>query len=287
MENRMVRVFFISILVAAVALPSCVRPRGSAGQPNVQPDTSRAQRHFVVGEWDEAIAAYSEILAQYPSDGSIQREYREMIEKIKAEADRAFYSGDHDGAEKAYRILAENFPRFSALEETLSFEQAFLDQRILECRTALSERRARQSLAAGDYSGTLDIYRGISPNLLRESRVSSGLKRILEELKRAADGALARKDFRAAGKAYAALRNGFPLADRAGLTVGFSKSVADEGIKTCRAQLTKDGLDRYRKGQLKEAISVWQGLLEFDPDNIEIRKAVDTASEQLKKLKKG
>jgi cytochrome c-type biogenesis protein CcmH/NrfG len=57
-------------------------------------------------------------------------------------------------------------------------------------------------------------------------------------------------------------------------------------LKKCRAQLTRDGLDQYRKGNLKEAIAIWQGLLQFDPDNAEIRKAVDTATEQLKKLQK-
>ena len=60
----------------------------------------------------------------------------------------------------------------------------------------------------------------------------------------------------------------------------------EDGLKKCRVQLTRDGLDLYRQGKLKEAIAIWQGLLEFDPDNIEIRKAVDTATEQLKTIKK-
>jgi hypothetical protein len=45
-------------------------------------------------------------------------------------------------------------------------------------------------------------------------------------------------------------------------------------------------LEQYRKGNLAEAIAVWQGILLFDPDNIEIKKAIDTATEQLKKLQK-
>ncbi len=285
MNDRLVRALSISGFVAVMALASCVQPRGPAGRPNVQPDTSLAQRHFAVGEWDEAIAAYAELVAQYPGDGSILHEYEEMIEKIKAEADRAFASGDFGGAENIYGILAENLSRLAVLEGRISFEQAFLDQRILECRMALSERRARQSLAAGDYSRTLDSFRSLPPGVLQEPRVSSGMKRMMEELKRAAEGALARKDFVAAGKGYAALQDGFPLADRAGLELGFSRSVPREGIKTCRTQLTKDGLDLYRKGRLKEAIAIWEGLLEFDPENAEIRKAVETASEQLKKLK--
>lgn len=286
MDSRLGRALFIAVLVGGALLSACVQPRGPAARPVVRPDTSRAQRHFALGEFQEAIAAYAEIAEQYPGGGSVLSEYGEMIEKIKARADRSFDSGDYDGAEKAYRILAENFFLFATVEGTLSFGPPLLSRRILECQAALSERRARQSLAAGDYSRTLDSFRSLPPDVLQESRVSAGLGRMMEELKRSADRALARKDFRAAGKAYAALRDGLPLSDQAGLSLGFSKSVAEEGIKTCRAQLTKDGLDRYRKGQLKEAISVWQSLLEFDPNNTEIRKAVDTASEQLKKLKR-
>lgn len=286
MDSRLLRILFISVLIGGAVLSACLQPKGPGARPVVRPDTSRAQRYFAIGEFQEAIASFAETVEQYPDDGSVLSEYREMIEKIKAGADRSFDSGDYDGAESVYRILAENFSLFAALEGTLSFGPPLLSRRILECQASLSERRARKSLAARDYPRTLDSFRSLPPDVLQESRVSAGLGRMMEELKRSADRALARKDFRAAGKAYAALRDGLPLSDQAGLALGFLKSIVEKGLETCRAQLTKDGLDRYRKGQLKEAISVWQGLLEFDPDNAEIRKAVDTASEQLKKLRK-
>lgn len=106
----------------------------------------------------------------------------------------------------------------------------------------------------------------------------------MEEIKGLADKALARKDFVAAGKGYAVLWRESPMAQQAGLSLSFSRDDLDEGVKKCRTQLTREGLDQYRKGNLKKAIVIWQGLLQFDPDNAEIRKAVDTATEQLKKL---
>jgi len=48
--------------------------------------------------------------------------------------------------------------------------------------------------------------------------------------------------------------------------------------------LTKAGLEEYRKGNLAKAIAVWEGLLSFDPNNVEIRKAVDTARIQLNEI---
>jgi tetratricopeptide (TPR) repeat protein len=278
---RSVRVVLGGALAAWLGLFSCAPPR----EPAVAPDTSRAKRFFIVGDYEEAINAYAEIAGQYPGDKTVLGEYVSTVGEIKAQADSSFEAGDYPAAESTYLVLAANFPRFSAFEGSLSFTLSQLRQRILDCQTGLSERRARQALAAGDYLKTLDSYKDLPLEVLREERTSSGLKRIMEELKRLADTALARKDFVAAGKGYAALVEGDPLAERAGISFPSNKKAAEEGLKKCRAQLTKDGLDQYRKGRLKEAITIWRGLLEFDPDNAEIRKAAETASEQLEKLK--
>ena len=264
-------------------LSSCVQPKGPAGQPAVQPDTSLAQRHFLVGDYESAITAYAALSEHYRS---VLNEYAEIIESIKAKADGAFDSADYSAAENTYSVLLKNYFRFDAFERPLSFGPPLRSRRILECRIALSERRARQALAAGDYLKALNSFETLPPEVLREPGVAAGLGRIMEDIKRLADGAMARKDFRAAGKGYAALMNAAPLTEQAGLSLPLSSQALEEGLQKCRAQLTKDGLDLYRKGRIKDAIALWEGLLEFDPDNAEIRKAVDTASAQLKKLKR-
>jgi cytochrome c-type biogenesis protein CcmH/NrfG len=68
--------------------------------------------------------------------------------------------------------------------------------------------------------------------------------------------------------------------------VAFSKEALTKAVAVCRESLTKAGLTEYRKGNLAEAIAVWKGLLSFDPDNAEIKKAVNTARTQLDGIKK-
>ncbi len=283
MDTRLFKGALAAVLAGGLAFFSCAPPKG----PALLPDTSQARRYYVVGDFEEAIAAYATVAEEYPGHKSVLKEYAETIEKIKAKADQAFASADYGGAENIYSLLFTNYSRFAAFEKSLSFGPPLLNQRILECQTLLSERRARQSLAAGDYQRALDSYRILPSEVLRDSGVSGGLRRIIEELKRLADLAVARKDFRAAGKGYAALMNDAPLAEQAGLSLSFSRAALEEGVKKCRTELTKEGLDQYRKGHLKEAIAIWRDLLEFDSDNAEIRKAVETATEQLEKLKKG
>jgi tetratricopeptide (TPR) repeat protein len=247
---------------------------------------TQAQRRLAVGDFQGAMDSYAAIAESYPGDKSVLREYARAIEKIKAQADRWFEEKDFAAAEKTYSLLLANFLRFTGFEKSLPFEPEFLRQRVLECQEHLSERRARKSLAEGDYLKALDGFKVLPLEVLRHPALSAGLRRIMEEIKGSADKALARKDFVAAGKAYAVLGQGYPLAQQVGLSLSFSRNDPDEGMKKCRTQLTREGLDQYRKGNLKEAIAIWQGLLQFDPDNAEIRKAVDTATGQLKKLQK-
>jgi tetratricopeptide (TPR) repeat protein len=276
---------FKVLLVASLGgllLFSCAPPR----KPGLRPDTTQAQRRLAGDDFQGALDSFAALAESYPGDRDVLREYKAAAEKIKARADGWFEENDFAAAEKAYSLLLANFFRFAGFEESLSFGPEFLNRRIPVCQEHLSERRARQSLAEGDYLRALDGFKILPQDALQNPAQSAGLRRIMEEIRGLADKALARKDFVSAGKGYAVLWREYSLAQQAGFSLSFSRNDADEGMKHCRTQLTREGLDQYRKGNLKEAIAIWQGLLLFDPDNAEIRKAVDTATEQLTKLRK-
>ena len=275
---------FKALLVAATSglfLFSCA-PSPKLG---LTPDLTQAQRRLAGDDFQGALDSFAAIAESYPDDKAVRKEYNAAVEKMKARAEGWFEEKDFDAAEKAYSLLLENFHRFTGFEKSLSFGPEFLSRRILQCQEHLSERRARQALAEGNYLRALDSFKVLPLETLRDPALSAGLRRIMEEIKVLADKAVARKDFVAAGKGYAVLWREYPIAPQVSLSLSFSRDDLDEGVKKCRTQLTREGLDQYRKGNLKEAIVIWQGLLQFDPDNAEIRKAVDTATEQLKKIK--
>jgi tetratricopeptide (TPR) repeat protein len=269
------------LAAAALVLYSCAPP-----PPGSRPDMDAARHRLAAEDFPAALDSYKEIAGNYPSDRNVSREFKDSVEKIKARADEWFEEKDFAAAEKTYTLLLGNFADFAGFEHSLSFGRDSLIFRIRECQEHLSERRARQSLAEGDYLRALDGFKVLPPDVLRSPAQSAGLRRIMEENKGLADKALARKDFGAAGKGYSVLWHEYPLAQQAGLSLSFSRNVVEEGLKNCRAQLTREGLDQYRKGKLEEAISIWRELLQFDPENAEIQKAAETAEEQLKKLGK-
>jgi len=261
---------------------SCAPP----GKPGLKPDLERAEHYLAVGDFQGALDSYASLAESFPDDRAVRKEFAGAVEEIKAQADGRFKEKDFASAEKTYSLLLDNFPRFRAFQESLSFGPEVLRRRVQECLEHLSERLARQALARGDYLKALEGFKGLPPEVLRSPAQAAGLRRIMEELRSLADKALARKDFAAAGKGYAVLWREYPMAQQTNISLSFTREDAEEGLKSCRAQLTREGLDQYRKGKLKEAIAIWQGLLEFDTDNTEIQKAVVTATEQLKKLQK-
>jgi len=272
----------ILVTAGALFLSSCA----PSGKPGLRPDMTRAEHYVAVGDFQGALDSYAALAENYPEDKSVMKGFAKAVEQMKARADERLKEKDFSSAEKTYSLLLAYFPRFRPFQGSLSFGPETLNRRVQECLEHLSERRARQSLAEGDTLRALDAFKGLPPEVLRSRDQTASLRRIMEEIRTLADRAVARRDFVAAGKGYAVLWQEYPLAKQVNISLSFTRNDAEEGWKNCRAQLTREGLDQYRKGNLKEAIAIWQGLLQFDPDNAEIRKAADTATEQLKKLQK-
>ncbi len=57
-------------------------------------------------------------------------------------------------------------------------------------------------------------------------------------------------------------------------------------MNVCSDRLMEKGIMEYRKGNLGNAVSLWQDILKFDADHEETSKAIDTATIQLNNLKK-
>lgn len=270
------------LCLAGALLFSCATQKKVAPKPAL----SQPRQYFEAGEFQKAIDSYSTALKKHPREKAVLNEYVRTLEETKRLADAAMEKKDFASAEKVLVLLEQNYPQFKPVEKSLSFTLQDLSQKIIACRISLREKQALMSLQAGDFQKTLDIYKAASKDYPGDPRLSAGLKKATEEIRRVADRALAKEDYISAGKAYFVLRKDYPLYEKLSPSPLFSKGTLDEGIKNCRTRLTQKGLEQYRKGKLTEAISLWQGILLFDPDNIEIKKAIQTANAQLKKLQK-
>jgi tetratricopeptide (TPR) repeat protein len=282
MNRSLDRIAGIFLLAAIGLCASCALGKNSALEISLKVPG----QYLGVGDFQRAIDFYQSAFLKYPEEARVRNEYIRALELMKREADRTLEAGDYLAAEKTYTVLLENYPQFKELEPEISFRPPFLERRIRECQTILAEQRARKSIQDGDFEKAFDAYKISGMERLKDSDLSASYRYLLEEVKHLADAALAGNDFKRSGAGYAALLKEHAAAREIGLLPPFSLKSLEEGLDHCRAQLTRKGLEEYRRGNLKSAVVLWQSLLEFDPGNAEIRKAVETATEQLRKLKK-
>jgi tetratricopeptide (TPR) repeat protein len=147
-----------------------------------------------------------------------------------------------------------------------------------------AERAAAQYLSAGDFEKALDAYKEVSGKYRKDSQVRKGISGVMEAIKKMADVSYRKGDFAASGKLSRILLKNVHLKGPGG-TPFFDAGAVARHLADCSERLTRRGLEYYRKGELKRAIAIWKNVLEFDPDNVEVRNAADTASAQLRNLR--
>lgn len=253
---------------------------------SVQPNLEVPRQHYAQGHLQKAIEGYTAALKRFPDESMVLENFSQVLEEIKQSADRAFQAEDYATAEQRYSLLLRNFPRFQTLEKRLSFDPEYLGYRIKDCLIARSKRLIQNTFEAGDFMNGLEAYRLAIQAFPEENSLKQNLIEAVQELHKGGEKALEEKACAAAGKMYSLLLNQCQWLNNLEMSFSFSSKSLEEGIKQCRIHLTRKGLELYRKKKLKEAISVWKSILEFDPENAEIKKAIGNAEEQLKKIKK-
>lgn len=273
-------IFYFSFLLI---FPSCISPKKEVTS---RPNLEVPRKHYSQGNFQKAIDGYSKALEKYPDEPIVVENYSKVLEEIKQSADVAFQSEEYLLAERRYSLLLRNFPRYKTFEMRLSFNLEYLGHRIKECLVAPSRVQTKDTIDVGEYVNTIEVYKGAIDAYPKENSLRKNFKEAVQELYRRGEKALEKEKFVTAGKLYTFLLNQNQWLRDSDILLPISNESLRERIKQCLIQLTRKGLELYRKEKLKEAISVWKSILEFAPENVEIKKAIGNAEEQLKKIKK-
>lgn len=144
--------------------------------------------------------------------------------------------------------------------------------------------QAKRYMATGEYQKAMDTYRiGRKDHPDNQILVRDYIKS-LEEIKITADRALDKKDFGSAGKIHSALLKNYPDFKVFAHMLSFNSAQLTLKLGDCKTALSKNGFQEYRASNLSEAISLWEDYLAIDPNNADIRKALNTARTQQKHL---
>ncbi len=144
--------------------------------------------------------------------------------------------------------------------------------------------QSKHDFNIGDYNKAIDMYKVPFAKYPENHELLSNYLKTVEDIKRIADKSFEKKEYSLAGKTYYALLRHYAYFKKFAKQMSFNSEFLTIRVTECRAYVSRDGFEQYRKRNVKGAISIWKNLLSFDPDNIYIRNAIDTATIQLKNL---
>jgi tetratricopeptide (TPR) repeat protein len=259
---------------------------GWVKRTQVKSAVDEAHQELRSGDFQKALDTYQLAYKKYPKDSEMLKNYIGAIESMKAQGDEAFARENFAQAQITYDLLLKNFPRFSDFANLLSFKKNFLVTRLKMSRMLPAEKQARSCLKNGEVQKGIDIYRGLIQQYPWDTTVRNGYVSLLESIKGQADLDFKHKDFAQAGRTYRILLKNYSSLSHLNRFFSYNAGLLDTGIETCRKILFEDALEQYRSGNLSQAISIWKNILTFDPENLEVKKAMDKAILQTRNLEK-
>lgn len=282
MKNLSRKIFLLKFILLGILLVSCAPQKKEAFDQVIV----ESQQQMIGGDYQKALDYYIVACEKHPDDKNLLENYLMTVKRIKQFGDMALEAEDFVLAKKIYSVLLKNYSHFRKFDRSLPFTKNSLRSTLRNCKINLSERRSRQYLDRGDFEKAIGSYRASYLEYPNDPVLLTNLINIILDMKFLAEIAISKEDFLSAGRIYHALLKNYKYFSKYYKSQSLPKEFLDKELNNCRLQLTKKGLEQYRKGNLAEAISVWKGILEFDPNNQQIKKAIETATTQLKNLRK-
>ncbi len=270
------------IAVVSLLLQSCLNQK----KADVDLTVTESQEYLDKADFQKAIDVYGSVYSKYPEDKPLVENYIRTVEEIYKTADMEFSRGNFVRAEKNYEILLTNFRYFRPFAQQLSFTSVNLNCKIRECRIKGAVNRAAQFMSVGDFLKALDSYKLVYGKYPNDNILLKNYIKSIEEIKEAADNEFRGGDYIHAGKRYRALLGNYANFGAFASSLSFDRQTVSARLKDCIKLLNQKGLDQYRDGNLKEALSIWKSILAIDSDNKAIRKTIETATVQMRNLQR-
>lgn len=148
------------LLIAIVSLASsCAHP----SQPSPSPDVrtiNQAKANLSSGNFKKALDIYAAALDRHPGSVDLQDAYREALESVNENADKAYEAQDYARAGDLYHTLLRSGFSKRPLQRELSFDADHIAMRIGACSKMLMELGIMK-YRSGDLEQAIAVWKKI------------------------------------------------------------------------------------------------------------------------------
>lgn len=238
---------------------------------------------------DKQLATQLSDTASAIKSATISEENDKVIKDHYRRGSQYVQKGDYLAAINEYQNALDRSPSSTELSKALNETRNLLDKKI-----GSFIAKARSSAAANNFAEALKLLseaRGLDPaNQIIQKEIDTELKRISNRLSflestRSGLDAYQKADYQAAMEAFEQAL----LIDPSNETVKeyHKKSIVRsfatfKNLEGDQEKTYLQGVDLYVEGKYEQAIIIWQRILEKDPLNKRVLKAIDKAEEQLR-----
>lgn len=146
------------------------------------------------------------------------------------------------------------------------------------------ENSVQKHIKSGDYQKMVNVYNSEHRKQPRDLQLMQKYANSLNSAKSTADNALEKNDYAYASRIYYILRKNYGKFSHFNQLLSFNKAYLNDKLSYCKKNLSIQGFQEYRKGNIDTALASWQDALYIDPKNEEIKEAMAKAKQQKKNL---
>jgi len=161
---------------------------------------------------------------------------------------------------------------------------AQIKQTLVPQQPTQTQDQGMQYVKSGEYQKAIDFYEAQYEKHPQDQSLAKEYVNSLEEIKTVAHKSFVKENFASAGRVYNILLKNFANFKDFAHKLSFDRTYINSKIAECKTALSRMGFQAYRDGDLGAATSYWQDYLTIDPNNADIKKALNTTKMQQKNL---
>ncbi len=160
MRHQSRHIISLYTVLILLLFSACMAQKNARIDPEADRARAESEKCIAHGDYKGALDVYASARSKHRNNQAILANYRKTIEGIRYAADGVFVKEDFAASGRIYHVLLKDHPSYQEVFTDLSFDRAYLQGRLAECSSGLSQRALAQ-YRKGNLAEAISIWKSI------------------------------------------------------------------------------------------------------------------------------